>query len=135
MISMVLTWWHQPVKVHKGWVVVAKSPVLHPGDVRMFQAIDCPALHHIVDCLVFPQKGHRPHPNELAGEGTLLSVIIINAVACRTEIYSHLSSDDQDLIWMVISTLSAGTLLSFFPAWKIIQPWTTLDPNLKRSLQ
>jgi len=47
--------------------VVAKCPVLHPGDVRRFKAVDCLALHHIVDCVVFPQKGERPHPNELAG--------------------------------------------------------------------
>ena len=24
-------------------------------------------LHHLVDCIVFPQKGHRPHTNECSG--------------------------------------------------------------------
>ncbi|CAI8605424.1 unnamed protein product [Vicia faba] len=51
----------------KGKVVVAKNPCLHPGDVRILRAIDVPSLHHMVDCVVFPQKGRRPHPNECSG--------------------------------------------------------------------
>ncbi|XP_048135418.1 RNA-dependent RNA polymerase 1-like [Rhodamnia argentea] len=53
--------------VVRGKVVVAKNPCLHPGDVRVLTAIDVPALHHMVDCVVFPQKGKRPHPNECSG--------------------------------------------------------------------
>ncbi|KAI3734096.1 hypothetical protein L6452_13558 [Arctium lappa] len=48
-------------------VVVAKNPCLHPGDVRVLRAVDVPRLRHMVDCVVFPQKGHRPHPNECSG--------------------------------------------------------------------
>ncbi|KAH9613434.1 hypothetical protein KSS87_004358 [Heliosperma pusillum] len=48
-------------------VVVAKNPCLHPGDMRVLTAVDVPALHHMVDCVVFPQKGMRPHPNECSG--------------------------------------------------------------------
>ncbi|OVA10030.1 RNA-dependent RNA polymerase [Macleaya cordata] len=50
-----------------GKVVVAKNPCLHPGDMRVLQAVNVPALHHMVDCVVFPQKGKRPHPNECSG--------------------------------------------------------------------
>ncbi|PIA63823.1 hypothetical protein AQUCO_00201271v1 [Aquilegia coerulea] len=48
-------------------VIVAKNPCLHPGDVRVLQAVNIPDLHHMVDCVVFPQKGSRPHPNECSG--------------------------------------------------------------------
>nr|ABI34378.1 RNA-directed RNA polymerase, putative [Solanum tuberosum] len=43
----------------KGNVVVAKNPCLHPGDIRVLRAVNVPALHHMVDCVVFPQKGKR----------------------------------------------------------------------------
>ena len=45
--------------VVEGWVVIAKNPCLHPGDIRKLKARNVPGLRHMVDCLVFPQKGHR----------------------------------------------------------------------------
>ncbi|XP_077234209.1 RNA-dependent RNA polymerase 1-like [Tasmannia lanceolata] len=53
--------------VVEGKVVVAKNPCLHPGDVRVLMAVNVPALHHMVDCVVFPQQGKKPHPNECSG--------------------------------------------------------------------
>ncbi|XP_077237792.1 RNA-dependent RNA polymerase 2 [Tasmannia lanceolata] len=52
-----------------GKIVVTKNPCLHPGDIRVLQAIYDPALEatDLVDCIVFPQKGERPHPNECSG--------------------------------------------------------------------
>ncbi|KAJ1415916.1 RNA-dependent RNA polymerase, eukaryotic-type [Sesbania bispinosa] len=55
------------LQVVKGLVVIAKNPCLHPGDVRVLEAVDVPDLHHLHDCLVFPQKGDRPHTNEASG--------------------------------------------------------------------
>ncbi|KAL1151322.1 hypothetical protein V6Z11_A09G034000 [Gossypium hirsutum] len=51
----------------EGKVVIAKNPCLHPGDLRVLEAVDAVVLRHMVDCIVFPQKGHRPHPNECSG--------------------------------------------------------------------
>ncbi|CAM0944297.1 unnamed protein product [Alopecurus aequalis] len=50
-----------------GKVVVAKNPCLHPGDIRILEAVCHPALDHMVNCVVFPQQGPRPHPNECSG--------------------------------------------------------------------
>ncbi|CAM8892547.1 unnamed protein product [Rhodiola kirilowii] len=55
------------LQVIKGHVVVAKNPCLHPGDIRILEAVDAPGLHHLTDCLVFPQNGERPHTNEASG--------------------------------------------------------------------
>ncbi|CAL9031105.1 unnamed protein product [Prunus brigantina] len=52
-----------------GKVVVTKNPCLHPGDVRVLDAVYDVVLEekNMVDCLIFPQKGERPHPNECSG--------------------------------------------------------------------
>ncbi|KAF5182113.1 RNA-dependent RNA polymerase [Thalictrum thalictroides] len=55
------------LKVIQGNVFDRKNPCLHPGDIRILEAVDAPGLHHLVDCLVFPQKGDRPHTNEASG--------------------------------------------------------------------
>ncbi|XP_065183968.1 uncharacterized protein LOC135814727 [Sycon ciliatum] len=55
------------IEVITGPVVVGKNPCYHPGDLRVLQAIDHPSLRHLVDCIVFPQRGPRPHPDECSG--------------------------------------------------------------------
>lgn len=35
--------------------------------MRKLQAVDNKALYHLVDCIVFPAKGPRPHTNEISG--------------------------------------------------------------------
>ncbi|KAF2305639.1 hypothetical protein GH714_007179 [Hevea brasiliensis] len=47
---------HEQNQILQGKVVVTKNPCLHPGDVGVLKAVDVPALHHMVDCIVFPQK-------------------------------------------------------------------------------
>eukprot|EP00026_Physarum_polycephalum_P000326 Phypoly_transcript_00326.p1 GENE.Phypoly_transcript_00326~~Phypoly_transcript_00326.p1 ORF type:complete len:1110 (+),score=131.29 Phypoly_transcript_00326:1837-5166(+) len=54
-------------KIIQGPVVVSKPPCLHPGDIRRLEAVDHPALRHLVDCIVFPAKGKRPHTQECSG--------------------------------------------------------------------
>ncbi|XVF50293.1 hypothetical protein PTKIN_Ptkin04bG0084700 [Pterospermum kingtungense] len=52
-----------------GKMVVTKNPCLYLGDIRVLEAIYDAQLEEkgLVDCLVFPQKGERPHPNECLG--------------------------------------------------------------------
>ncbi|KAG6545756.1 hypothetical protein Mapa_012717 [Marchantia paleacea] len=55
------------VRVIQGEIIVLKNPCLHPGDVRVLQCVNVPQLQHMVDCIVFPRRGPRPHPNECSG--------------------------------------------------------------------
>ena len=54
-------------KIHVGNVVITKNPCHHPGDLRVFKAVDRLELRHLKDVVVFPQKGDRPHSNEISG--------------------------------------------------------------------
>jgi len=44
-----------------GKVAITKNPCLHPGDVRVLEAVYDPALdaRGLIDCVVFPQRGER----------------------------------------------------------------------------
>ncbi|GJN26944.1 hypothetical protein PR202_gb14913 [Eleusine coracana subsp. coracana] len=52
-----------------GKVAVSKNPCLHPGDIRVLEAVYDAGLdaRGLVDCVVFLQRGERPHPNECSG--------------------------------------------------------------------
>ena len=54
-------------KTLEGPVVIAKNPCFHPGDMRQFTAVDKPQLKHMIDCVVFPTQGSRPHADEMSG--------------------------------------------------------------------
>ncbi|KAI8722183.1 RNA-dependent RNA polymerase [Fusarium sp. LHS14.1] len=51
----------------QGVCIVGRNPSLHPGDIRVVEAVDCPKLRHIRDVVVFPATGDRPVPNMLSG--------------------------------------------------------------------
>ena len=71
------------VKSLKGKAVVARSPSYLLGDIRVLEMVHVPGLEHLgrkmlrhdlfkyicalVDCVVFPTNGRRPHADEMAG--------------------------------------------------------------------
>jgi RNA-dependent RNA polymerase len=56
-----------PEGIVEGKVVVAKNPCLHPGDIRVLNAVNRPELIHLNNVVVFPSRGPRPHTNECSG--------------------------------------------------------------------
>ncbi|KAK4130127.1 RdRP-domain-containing protein [Trichocladium antarcticum] len=54
-------------KVITGLCIVGRNPSLHPGDIRVVEAVDIPQLQHIRDVVVFPLKGDRDVPSMLSG--------------------------------------------------------------------
>lgn len=50
----------------QGVCIVGRNPSLHPGDIRVVQAVDNPKLRHLKDVVVFSSAGDRPVPNMLS---------------------------------------------------------------------
>ena len=58
---------HGNCKTLQGKVVVAKNPCYLLGDIRVLTAVNVEELNYLIDCIVFPTQGERPHPSEIAG--------------------------------------------------------------------
>ncbi|CAJ0902850.1 22617_t:CDS:10 [Entrophospora sp. SA101] len=54
-------------KVWTGPAVITRNPCMHPGDMRIVEAVDVIELEHLKNCVVFSQRGERPLPNCLGG--------------------------------------------------------------------
>ncbi|ELA42590.1 uncharacterized protein VICG_00342 [Vittaforma corneae ATCC 50505] len=49
------------------YCIVAKNPVMHPGDIRVVKCVDAPKLHYLKNVIVFSKKGSRPIFNQCSG--------------------------------------------------------------------
>ncbi|KAK7425799.1 hypothetical protein QQZ08_007648 [Neonectria magnoliae] len=58
---------YNKTRIIKGACLVGRNPSLHPGDIRIVEAVDEPKLHHLKDVVVFPATGDRPVPSMLSG--------------------------------------------------------------------
>ncbi|KEY68675.1 hypothetical protein S7711_00549 [Stachybotrys chartarum IBT 7711] len=58
---------HQKTRVIEGICIIGRNPSLHPGDIRVVNAVNNPKLLHLKDVVVFPSTGDRPIPNMLSG--------------------------------------------------------------------
>ncbi|KAK5088775.1 hypothetical protein LTR05_002997 [Lithohypha guttulata] len=50
-----------------GVCILARNPSLHPGDIRVVQAVDVLELRHMRDVVVMPQTGDRDLPSMCSG--------------------------------------------------------------------
>lgn len=50
-----------------GICIVGRNPSLHPGDIRVVEAVDMPGLRHLKNVVVFPQTGDRDIPSMCSG--------------------------------------------------------------------
>ncbi|OTA56830.1 RdRP-domain-containing protein, partial [Hypoxylon sp. EC38] len=54
-------------RVITGVCMLGRNPSLHPGDIRIVEAVDVPALRHLRDVVVFPAVGDRDIPSMCSG--------------------------------------------------------------------
>lgn len=49
-----------------GKMLVSRNPCVHPGDIRILNAVDDIKLKDLVNVIVFPSKGRRPEQDKMA---------------------------------------------------------------------
>ena len=55
------------MSLHNRWVIVARNPCLHPGDIRKLRVKHVQEFANLVDCIVFPSTGPVPQPSMMSG--------------------------------------------------------------------
>jgi len=65
-----------------GPMIVTRAPALHPGDIRVVEAVGVPpgsTNEYLHNCIIFSQQGERDLPSQLSGgdlDGDLYNVIL-----------------------------------------------------------
>ncbi|KAI1772740.1 RdRP-domain-containing protein [Hypoxylon cercidicola] len=54
-------------RIITGICALGRNPSLHPGDIRVVEAVDVPSLRHLRDVVVFPAVGDRDIPSMCSG--------------------------------------------------------------------
>lgn len=54
-------------KAITGICIVGRNPSLHPGDIRVAEAVDVPELRHVKNVVLFPRDGDRDVPSMCSG--------------------------------------------------------------------
>ncbi|KAI0401535.1 RNA dependent RNA polymerase-domain-containing protein [Xylaria palmicola] len=68
-------------QLHNRFVIITRSPALHPGDIQIRRAVVPPRDHplsSLSNCIVFSQKGSRDLPSQLSGgdlDGDIYNII------------------------------------------------------------
>ncbi|KAK9729654.1 hypothetical protein K7432_000167 [Basidiobolus ranarum] len=55
------------IRSYVGPALVVRNPCLHPGDIHMVEAVDCPQHHSLINCVVFSSQGSRDLPSQCSG--------------------------------------------------------------------
>lgn len=86
--------------VPNSYCIVAKNPVMHPGDIRLVKCVDCPQLHYLKDLIVFSKKGNRPVFNQCSGsdlDGDIFYVSWAKALIPKTTFKPYNYTDSNAL--------------------------------------
>lgn len=91
---------------HEGAVMVAHSPLLHPGDVRLCKAVKPDSLSPFLAaqrcCIIFSQQGARPECNKMAGgdlDGDLCALSCRQHAETLSATADHVITDEHRDLW------------------------------------
>lgn len=104
-------------KIITGLCLVGRNPSLHPGDLRVVEAVDVPALHHLHNVVVFPRTGDRDIPSMCSGgdlDGDDYFVIWDHRLLPPREFWNHKAMNFDSTREPDVDQVTPHDLISFF---------------------